>query len=214
VSAHGADPDAFYRVRVPAQWNRTLEVQALAAEGDALAARLLDEMRRVEATLEVVVETGGAPRRYHLNVRAGALSADPAPARPPFLVLVHDLDSFATLERESGDSVLSFLGTLAGQAGDMKLTPARLRNLRELSGTARLRLTGGAPMELEARFGAAAADAAPDAPRCTLQMASEVFAAMRRGELGAQQAFLGGQIVVEGDLQLAMQLALAALAPD
>ena len=40
------------------------------------------------------------------------------------------------------------------------------------------------------------------------------YAELRNGQLNPQDAFLTGRIQVEGDLQLAMQLALAAVAPD
>jgi len=40
------------------------------------------------------------------------------------------------------------------------------------------------------------------------------YADLRSGRLNPQDAFLTGQIQVEGDLQLAMQLALAAVSPD
>jgi hypothetical protein len=206
-----ADPDAFYGDRVPAHWNRTVDAQERAAEADPEARRLLDEMQRVRATIDVVVTGGPTPRRYHLNVRAGRMTADAEPVRPPFLVLVHDLDTFATLERESGDSVLGFLGALAGQAGDMKLTVTRLQNLLALSGSARLELTGGAPMTLVAHFGP---ETGQEAPECTLRIPSDTYAALRAGELAPQEAFLGGEVEIEGDMQLAMQLALAALAPE
>ncbi len=207
-----ADPDTFYRQRVPAQWNRTLELQAALAEDDPSARPMLDDMLRVEATIEVLVETGGEPHRYPLNVSAGRMTCGDEASKPPCIVLVHDLETFATLERESGDSVLGFLGTLAGQPGDMKLTSTRLQNLLALHGRARLELTGGAPMDLEARFG----EPAPGepTPSCTLRIDAQAFAALREGQLAPQDAFLSGRVDVEGDMQLAMQLALAALSPD
>jgi len=215
-----ADPDAFYRERVPAQWNRTFDTQTRAATDDRDARRLLEEMQRVDATLDVVVHGGeDGPHRYHLNVREGLMAAEDAPLRTPFVVLEHDLDTLATLESESGDSVLGFLGTLAGQGGDMKLTATRLQNLLALRGRARLELTGGAPMTLVARFGAedAAGDAGgaeEEAPSCTLRLPSEVYASLRTGDLDPQAAFLEGHIEIEGDMELAMRLALTALAPE
>ena len=37
---------------------------------------------------------------------------------------------------------------------------------------------------------------------------------LRSGKLDPQAAFMNQQIIVEGDMQMAMQLALAAIAPD
>jgi len=75
-----ADPDAFYRERVPAQWNRTFDTQTRAATDDRDARRLLEEMQRVDATLDVVVHGGeDGPHRYHLNVREGLMAAEVLP---------------------------------------------------------------------------------------------------------------------------------------
>jgi putative sterol carrier protein len=45
-------------------------------------------------------------------------------------------------------------------------------------------------------------------------VAPDVYADLRAGRLDAQNAFLSGKLELEGDVQLAMQLALAALSPD
>lgn len=211
MSAASAPVDVFYRERVPAQWNVTLARQEQAAKDDPDARALLDQMREVEATIDVVVSIADTQRTYHLNIRSGRMVADDQATQNPFIVLAHDLDTFATLERESGDSVLGFLGALAGQPDDMKLTAGRLRNLRMLAGHARIELTGGAPMRLDARFGGALAEAAPS---CTLRIGTDVFAALRSGELAPQDAFMTGRVEIVGDMQLAMQLALAALSPE
>jgi putative sterol carrier protein len=51
-------------------------------------------------------------------------------------------------------------------------------------------------------------------PTTSITVDRSAYRALRAGELNPQEAFLGGQIQVEGDLQLAMQLALAAMTPD
>lgn len=207
-----SDPDQFYSERVPTQWNRTLKDQAELAALDESAQAMLQEMQRVDATMKVLVEDPATDRTYLLNIANGEMSCDPEARREPFLVLVHDLETFETLERESGDSILGFLGALAGQPEDMKLTVNRLRNLSELNGRARLELAEGSPMSLEARLGEGIQD--PSSPACMLRLPSAVYAALKGGELAPQDAFLSGQITIEGDMNLAMQLALAAVSPD
>ena len=55
---------------------------------------------------------------------------------------------------------------------------------------------------------------AKETPDTTIRVHPEVYAELRAGKLDAQNAFMGGKLQVEGDLQLAMQVALAAMAPD
>ena len=51
-------------------------------------------------------------------------------------------------------------------------------------------------------------------PKCAISIESETYRDLRSGELNSQDAFMGGKIDIEGDMQMAMQLALAALSPD
>jgi hypothetical protein len=211
MSRAAEDVEAFYRERIPTQWNHTLDRQGEAATDDPGARNLFEQMQRVDGTIDVVVRSEGTDRTYHLNIESGRMSSDERGTHDPFIALIHDLDTFETLERESGDSVLGFLGALAGQSADMKLTAARLRNLRMLNGSARIEITGGAPMDLIVRFGGPATDTGPD---CTLRIGSDAFTALRSGDLAPQDAFMAGQVEIDGDMQLAMQLALAALSPE
>ena len=206
-----ADPQDFYTRRVPAQWNRILDAQhAAAAGGDETANRVLSGMRAVDATIRVRVR-GARPGEFHLNVREGRMSAGDSASQPPFLTLVHDLAAFAALERESGDSVLGFLGGLAGIGESMKLTSARMKNLAGMAGTLRFALTGEGGFELLVHFGA---DPVADEAQCSLEIAREAYAKLKSGELNPQEAFMNQQISVKGDMQMAMQLALAAMTPD
>jgi hypothetical protein len=205
----GSDPATFYRHRVPAQFNRTFEAQrALAESGDADAARVLEGMRTVHASIEVEVEGDG---RYHLNVDAGHMQAGEANAHAPFMTMKHDLASFSVLERESGDSVLSFLGGLAGMSEDMRLTSQRIQNLRGIQGCLRFELTGEKAFSVLVHFGDSPA---PEVPDCHISIEGSSYDQLRSGELGPQDAFLGGQIQVEGDMTIGMQVALAALSPE
>ena len=93
----------------------------------------------------------------------------------------------------------------------MRLTRARLDLLAGVNGSLRFEIRGEGGFALLTHFGASAA---PAEPSTTITVDRSAYHALRAGELDPQDAFLSGQIHVEGDMQLAMQLALAALAPD
>ena len=132
------------------------------------------------------------------------------PHRSPFITLAHDLAAFEVLERESGDSVLGFLGGLAGLGEEMKLTAGRMQNLAGLEGTLRFHVTGEGGFTLLVHFGGEPIGE----PKCSLEISLEAYAKLRAGQLSPQDAFMNGQIVATGDMQMAMQLALAAMTPD
>jgi putative sterol carrier protein len=211
MSTPEIDPRTFYTERVPAQFNRTLEAQEGLAAEDAAAARLLAGMRSVKATIGIVVRGQSDASTFHLNIAEGQMQAGEQPSHEPFMTLVHDLPSLATLQRESGDSVLGFLGALAGMQEDMKLTSQRIQNLNGLAGSLAFELTGGDPLTMTAVFGGGPV---PDEPTCTIRIDAAAYADLRSGALPPQDAFMGGQIQVEGDMQMAMQLALAVLSPE
>jgi len=201
------NPRSFYTERIPAQFNRALERQEARGE-DGRA--LLEDMRAVDGTLKVVVEgeDGGV---FYLNIRGGRMAAGETAAHPPFLTLVHDQEAFPRLRDEAGESALGFLGGLAGLAGDMKLTRARLANLAGLEGAMRFTLTGTGGFSLLTHFGPGEP---PEEAACSIAVDADAYRQLRSGELNPQDAFLGGHIRVDGDMQMAMQLALAALSPD
>jgi predicted transcriptional regulator len=197
-----ADPQDFYTRRVAAQWNKTLDEQESGSVREA--------MEGVDATIRVLVR-GNTEEIFHLNIAKGRMTADDDDAQAPFLTLAHDLDAFAILEKESGDSVLGFLGGLAGLEESMKLTTGRMQNLANMEGTLRFALTGEGGFEMLVHFGAGPV---ADETRCSLEIAREAYDKLRTGELNPQEAFMSQQISVEGDMQMAMQLALAAMTPD
>ncbi len=201
------DPHHYFAELFPAQWARTLRAQEQTVEE---ARRVLEDMRAVEATLRVEVggEDGGA---WNLNIARGVMSPGEQPSHPPFLTLRLEAPDFAHLVREAGESPLAFLGALAGQGGDLKLTASRMTNLEQLAGTLRFVLLGEGGFSLIAHFGQ---EEIPAQPTATLQIEREAYEALRGGELAVQDAFLSGQIQLEGDMQLAMQLALAVLGPE
>lgn len=197
-----SDPRDFYTRRVPNQWNKTLEEES--------SGSVREGMEGVDASIRVIVRSKDE-ETFHLNVAKGRMTAETDPAQSPFLTLVHDLDAFTILESESGDSVLGFLGGLAGLEESMKLTTGRLQNLADMAGTLRFALTGDGGFELLVHFGD---DPVASEPRCNLEIAREAYDKLRRGEINPQEAFMSQQIAVEGDMQMAMQLALAAMTPD
>ena len=197
-----ADPQDCYTRRVAAQWNKTLDEQESGSVREA--------MEGVDATIRVLVR-GNTEEIFHLNIAKGRMTADDDDAQAPFLTLAHDLDAFALLEKESGDSVLGFLGGLAGLEESMKLTTGRMQNLANMEGTLRLALPGEGGFEMLVHFGAGPV---ADETRCSLEIAREAYDKLRTGELNPQEAFMSQQISVEGDMQMAMQLALAAMTPD
>jgi hypothetical protein len=147
----------------------------------------------------------------NLNVSGGRLTPGDEPAQPPFLTLLQDRPAFDRLAAEAGGSAMGFLGGLLGLAGEMKLTRGRIENLVSIKGALRFELQGEGGFALTTRFGEGPF---PETPDTTIRVDSEAYRALRSGELEPQDAFLSGQIAVEGDMQLAMQIALAALSPD
>ena len=200
-------PDRYYTEQLPAQFNRMLGEQERAVES---AQRVLDGMRAVDATIRVDVEGEGGGT-FFLNVRQGVMSAGDSPDQPPFLTLLQDRGSFERVVEEAGDSAFGMLGGLSGLAGEMKLTRMRIENLAGVEGCLEFTVTGDRGFTLRTHFGKAPLPSAPDT---TIRVDEEGYAELREGRLDPQQAFMDGRIQVEGDMQLAMQLALAALSPD
>lgn len=201
------DPDRFYRERVPTQFNRDFAAQeAIGEEGAALLAR----MRAVDATIRVeVVDAAGGP--YYLNIEKGQMNAGDDPKWPPFMTIEQDLTSFGRIVRESGDSVMSLLGGLLGLQGKMHLTAMRVQSFSDVDGLVHLEVTGDAGFALRLHLGEGPCPGTPDT-KITLD--EKAYSDLRSGALDPQGAFMNSLIRVEGDMQKAMQLALAAVAPD
>lgn len=201
------EPTSFYAQRLPAQFNRALDAQqALGDEGR----KVYEGMLAVDATIRVEVEGEGGGT-FHLNIEHGRMSAGDAPARPPFLTLFQDRRAFDRIAREAGDSAMALLGGLSGLAGEMKLTKARIDNLAFVNGLVHFEVTGDDGFVLRTHFGT---EPVPDEPHTTIRVDESAYQDLRGGKLDPQSAFMNQQIVVEGDMQMAMQLALAAIAPD
>lgn len=205
-------PQQYYAEQVPSQFNRLLEEQEQAAAGaDAeYAQQVLDGMRAVTATIRVDVQGEGGGT-WFLNICEGRMAAGADAEYAPFLTMIQDAASYERLVAEAGDSALGMLGGLSGLAGEMKLTRARIDNLTGVGGSLQFTLSGDAGFTLLTHFGS---DPLPEQPTTTITVDPEGYRKLRAGEIQAHEAFMSGLIQVEGDMQLAMQLALAALSPD
>ena len=204
---------SFYNERVPAQFNQTFALQVERAEHDAEADRLLAQMRAVRASIRI--EVAGARNAglivHLLEIEGGQMRPVERVERPPFFILRHDLDQFRNLSQRCGASVLGFLGSMAGLAEEMKLTTQRVRSLRELEGSLSFEVEGADGFALLAGFGV---DELATEPNASIRIQPEVFESLRSRELDPQDAFFDERIGVEGDMEIAIGAALAALSPD
>ncbi len=201
----------FYQERVPGQFNRTLEKQRAAAGSGPSEARMLEEMEAVRTSITVQVDSGDSLHRHFFDIDRGHMRCVDQPARAPFLILGHALEDFPSIRRECGDSLLGFLGGLAGLGDEMRLTSQRVRSLRELGGSLVFERVGEGGFKLFASFGI---ESPTSEPRTTIRLDESIYARLRSGELDPQDAFLDGRIEVEGEIEMAIGLALAALSED
>lgn len=209
---------AFYLEQVPEQWNATLADQRTLARHDAEAARLLEEMEAVRASIVVRVEDRSAPLDFGYDIDRGEIARCDTPARAPFAVLTHARSDFDAIRAECGNSLLGFLGGLAGLGDALRITAQRVRSLRELAGGVVFERIGSGGFRLVAHFGVAPGRAFDPSvlpsPRATIRLDGETYARLRSGALDAQDAFLAGRVELEGDEGLAIGLALAAMSPE
>lgn len=201
------DPRTFYCERIPAQFNRALEAQAALGEAGR---RVFDGMRAVSATIRVDV-AGRGGGTFYLNIREGRMSPGESPAQVPFLTLIQDRAAFERIASEAGDSAMALLGGLSGLAREMKLTRARIDALAGLEGLVLFEVTGEGGFALRTHFGP---PPIPDRPVTTIRVDASAYRDLRAGTLDPQTAFMNQQIAIEGDMRIAMQLALAAITPD
>ena len=80
-----------------------------------------------------------------------------------------------------------------------------------MKGLLHFEVTGDEGFVLRSHFGG---DPVPDAPDTTIRIDEAAYRDLRSGALDPQSAFMEHRIVVQGDMQIAMQLALAAVAGD
>lgn len=198
------DPRQFYTEVVPRQFNASLDAQAALGEAGR---RVYEEMCAVDGTILVRVEG----EEFFLDIEAGRMRASAQPKHPPFMRLIQDRPDFEILALESGGSPLALLGWLSGLGGEMKLTRTRMLNLSFVKGTVLFEVEGADGFRLITHFGDGIET---DPPNASIRVSPESYRELRAGGIDPPTAFLDGKIRVEGDVQLSMQLALAAVAPD
>ena len=199
----------FYTETIPEQFNRAFEAESTKSQDTRI-----DEMRAVNASLRIRMagdETaGGPPQVFTLEIDGGRMRPVEESKHPLLFTLEHDAQALGVLRRESGGSILDFLAGMSGVGGELRLTRGRVARLRDIEGTIRVERSGEAPFHLHLHF-----RREPQSEiDCSLAMDDATHAALRSGELDAQDAFLTEQVRVEGDMQMAMQLAMAFIGED
>jgi hypothetical protein len=200
------DPKSFYTEHIPTQFNRMLDEQEALGEAGR---RVFEGMCAVNATIRVDILDAEAS--FFLNIANGRMTAGESADHPAFLTLQQDTAAYNRLAREAGDSAMALLGGLSGLAGEMKLTQQRIDNLADVKGLLKFTVAGPTGFALFTHFGT---DPIPDEPTASITVDEEAYRDLRSGELNPQDAFMNGRIQIEGDMQMAMQLALAAISPD
>jgi hypothetical protein len=198
----------FFTLQVPEEWNRRLAEEE-ARGGDRVAklrAAAFDMQVRVAGDEDGTGEEGG---HFHLRVDEGRMSARPEAGPDPLVILTLGAPDFGRLAAEVGPSPMALLGGIGGDK-DFVLTGARVEALRELRGTLRLEVTGDDPWGLLVHFGP---DPVPE-PATTIQIGSEEYRGIREGSLDLQGAFMTGKLMLDGDLEIAMKLAMAMMSPE
>ena len=198
------DPARFYGEHIPRQFNRALEAERERGEAGR---RVHAAMSAVDATIRIEVEGEGGGT-FYLNIREGRMHPAAEPDGTPFLTLLQDRHGFERLAEETGDSALALLGGLSGITGELKFTRDRIERLREIDGLVRFEVTGDAGFALRTHFGETPI---PTLPKTTIRVDESSYRALRSGDLDAQEAFMTQRIRIDGDMQAALQLAMATL---
>jgi len=115
-------------------------------------------------------------------------------------------EAAATLFRQGGVGGGGSASPVPGGAPD----PAAIAQLEALNGLIRVVVTGGEGGDWATAFKLGPGDI-PEQPTTTVQITDADARAMQSGELDAMQAFIGGKILVAGDMGLMMQMQAIAM---
>ena len=197
-------PEAFFTEKIAPQTKRRIE---------DLKRKLVSLEQQIEqrvtaqATIRVVVEGEGGGDWY-LNINAGEMTVSAEAAFPPLMSIYESRAYFDWSVSMASDAGL--FGP-SGQNTQNELTRARIERLQKLTGLIQFVFTDvpdGGDLSFFLQLGAGER---PETPQTVLTMKAEDAQKMARGEINAQQAFMGGIMQVTGDMALAMQFGTAMM---
>ena len=183
-------PESFFGELVPRAWNERLQT-----EQDGNGASFGLEIRVREPEYE-----------FHLAVKDGEMRAVGEALPDPLITLFLSGADLEQMARTLGPDPLALLTGLG--PSDFMLTEPRIEALRELQGSIRLEISGQRPWGLQLCYGGAS----PGETGTTLSLSQESFDEIRAGETDLPASFFSGKISLEGDMDLAMRMALVLLA--
>jgi putative sterol carrier protein len=160
--------------------------------------REVDDLRAARGTLQWEVDGLGT---CYLNVDGGQVAVADAPLEAPFMTIA--------LSRADWDRFASGAVAPGMMSGNRQgLGESRVQRLKALKGSVRFVVSGFADGEWTStiHFGAGPR---PEQPQTTIRINAEAAEKMQRGELNPQMAFMQGQVRLEGDAALAMQVGMA-----
>ncbi len=174
----------------------------------------------VDVSLGVALEGEGGGE-WVLRINHGELTISAASREETAFTYVQSVDDWrGALWEGRGGAIGEAFGRFfrpgaeaaAGPAGALGGTPPpqALTMMERLDGSIRIVVTGEEQGDwaVAVRLGPGAV---PEEPTCTLSIASADAAALARGELDPMQAFMGGQMVVTGDMTLMLQMQAALM---
>lgn len=203
-------PIEFLRESFPTLFARGVEVlDNRAAQGDERAQHMLDDVKGVTGAASLQIDDEPP---IVLSAREGTLSSGDAPAEGVPVKITAALP---------GDAVRLLLGKVAktGALDDDEIAIAAAQTASKrfedaLAGrpmTCHVTLRGVPELgDVEVRIGFNVA-AVPETPGFTTELQFSDLEMVQRGELTAQELFLGGKLKMEGDYSLALQTAMQLL---
>lgn len=181
--------DLFFEKLVPEAWNESAD--------------LIEQMRGVDFGIQLRIQ-GAGESEFNLVVRNGEMFVSSAAQAAPLVRLSLSEADLEQLAKQVGPSPMALFGGMVKRRG-FALTADRIEKLRALQGTIALHVIGPDSWRLLMHYGT---ESVPDAPQTTVSVTSETYAKIRNGELNLQGAFLAGDLLLEGDVDLALELAM------
>jgi len=190
---------AFVKEKVTPRFDQALADAQRKLEA---AQREIEDLKAAKGTLAWEVDGIGT---VYINIADGKMSIADSAAEAPFLSIIL---SAADWQRLSTGSVPG--GMMMGGRQQV-LGQTRIQRIKGLKGMIRFLVTGlpdGGEMSTLLHFGT---DARPAQPQTTIRMSAEVAQKLQNNELNPQMAFMQGQLKMEGDAGLAMQVGMAMM---